>query len=195
MFIIGLTGTIGSGKSAVADMLAGLGAEVIDTDVVARDVVEPGTRGFDLIVANWGKVVLNSEGRLDREALADIVFNDEAQRQKLNSLIHPLVIEQVGRMIKDSAARAVVLVVPLLFESGMHKMVQSVWVVSADEESLVERIRVRDGCDAEHAGARIRSQMKQDEKIALADVVIDNSGSLERTRGQVEEAWKKLEEL
>jgi dephospho-CoA kinase len=195
MILIGLTGTIGSGKSAVAKMLADLGADVIDTDELAREVVTPGSKGLEAIVAEWGAGILNTDGSLDRDKLARIVFQDEARLNKLNSILHPLIIAETQKMLAETKAAAAVLVVPLLFESGMDKIVNQRWVVAAPEDELVRRICARDGCDPEHARARIRSQMSQDEKIARADAVIDNGGPLERTRAAVEEAWNRLEKL
>ena len=195
MIIIGLTGTIGSGKSAVARMLGELGADVIDTDEIARDVVKPGTKGLGALVAEWGEDILNPDGMLNRDKLARIVFKDEKDRIKLNSILHPLIMEETGNRLADSKAPVAVLVVPLLFESGMDKIVSQRWVVTAAEGELVRRICGRDGCEPDHARDRIRSQMSQEEKIARADVVIDNGGTLERTRAAVGEAWKRLEKL
>jgi dephospho-CoA kinase len=195
MILIGLTGTIGSGKSAVAKMLADLGADVIDTDEIAREVVTPGSKCLETIVAEWGPGILNPDGSLNRDKLARIVFRDEARRKKLNSILHPLIIAETHKKLAETKAAAAVLVVPLLFESGMDKIVNQRWVVAAPEEELVRRICARDGCDPEHARDRIRSQMSQEEKIARADAVIDNGGSLERTRAAVEEAWNRLEKL
>lgn len=193
--MIGLTGTIGSGKSTVARMLAELGADVIDTDEIAREVVLPGTPGLKAVIDAWGEQVLAPDGALDRERLAEIVFEDEKQRVRLNGILHPLIGIETQRRISESEARVIVLVAPLLFESGMDKIVRQRWVVAASEASLVERICARDGCAPDHARDRIGSQMSQDEKIALADVVIDNSRSVGQTRKQVEEAWRKLEKL
>lgn len=195
MIIIGLTGTIGSGKSAVARMLGELGADIIDTDEIARDVVKPGTKGLGTLVAEWGEDILNPDGMLNRDKLARIVFKDEKDRIKLNSILHPLIMEETGNRLADSKAPVAVLVVPLLFESGMDKIVSQRWVVTAAEGELIRRICERDGCEPDHARDRIRSQMSQEEKIARADVVIDNGGTLERTRAAVGEAWKRLEKL
>ncbi|HOC94299.1 MAG TPA: dephospho-CoA kinase [bacterium] len=195
MRIIGLTGTIGSGKSAVAGMLAELGAEVIDTDKVAREVVEPGTPGLKKLVETWGESLLTGDGSLDREKLAAIVFADEGQRRRLNSILHPMIGAEVAARLAASRAPAVVLEVPLLFESGFDKMAHECWVVTADEDSLPKRIAARDGAGEDAARARITSQMSQEEKARRADVVIDNSGTLAQTRTQVAEAWRKIEKL
>jgi dephospho-CoA kinase len=195
MFIIGLTGTIGSGKSTVAGMLAELGADVIDTDEIAREVVRPGAPGLLAIVETWGPEVLAADGTLDRDRLAEIVFDDGKQLLRLNGILHSLIGLETQKRITKSKAEVVVLVVPLLFESGMDRIVQQRWVVFADENTLVYRICGRDGCSPDHARRRIESQMSQDEKKARADVAIDNGGSIENTRGQIEEAWRELEKL
>jgi len=195
MILIGLTGTIGTGKSLVASIMSELGAEVIDTDEVSRIVVEPGTRGYKEIVETWGEKVINPSNELDREKLADIVFNDEHQRKKLNSILHPLIIEKTFELIKASYKDIIVLAVPLLFESGMDKMVTQKWVVTADEDEIVSRIQKRDGCGKDQALKRIASQMSQKEKMERADVIIDNSGKIEETRSKVKEAMDRIEKL
>lgn len=193
---IGLTGTIGSGKSLVADMLQELGAVLIDTDQVARDVVLPGSPGLALIVAQWGGKVLSANGELDRQKLADIVFVDDQQRRKLNGILHPLIgRETAQRMAAAPPGRHVVLAVPLLFESGFEKFVERVWTVAADEETLIARITARDNVSREHALQRIQSQMPQQQKIERSNVVIYNNGSIEDTRRQVRKAWSHIEEL
>lgn len=190
---IGLTGTIASGKSYVADILEELGARVVDTDLLAREVVEPGTAGLQMIVERWGEGVLDEQGRLDRKKLADIVFVDEDDRRHLNSIVHPLVFKRIAELIRDVPPdTVVVLVVPLLFESGMDSSMDSVWVVTADEETLIKRMTDRDGFSREEALSRIRAQMPQEEKIKMAQVVIDNGGSQEDTRRQVLAEWNKL---
>lgn len=194
-YLIGLTGTIGSGKSLVSHILSELGAGIIDTDKIAREVVEPGTESLGRIAGRWGGGVLNEDGTLNRDAVSDIVFNDEAERNWLNGLLHPVIGRETARRIGESSADVVVLEVPLLFESGMNRMAHENWVVAAREEQLIERIRRRDGCSRENAEARIRAQMSQEEKKKLADVVIDNSGGEEETRRQVEEEWRRIEEL
>jgi len=177
-------------------MLEELGAVLIDTDQVARDVVRPGAPGLGMIVAQWGGRVLSANGELDRQKLADIVFVDEQQRQKLNSILHPLIgRETAQRMAAAPGGRHVILAVPLLFESGFEKFVDRVWTVAADENLLVERITSRDNVSREQALQRIHSQMPQQQKIERANVVIYNNGSIEDTRRQVRKAWSQIEEL
>lgn len=191
--IIGLTGTIGSGKSLVAGVLEKLGAVVIDTDIIAREAVAPGTTGWQGIVDNWGEEILLPDRTIDRKKLAQIVFTDEVKRITLNSLLHPIIAEETAKKIAMAPqGKVIVLVVPLLFESGLHRLAQQIWVVIGSEDALVDRICRRDGATREHALDRIRSQMPQKEKAARADVVIDNSGTIENTEKQVREAFLEL---
>ena len=193
---IGLTGTIGSGKSLVASLLEELGAFVIDTDVIAREVVAPDTPGWREVVKTWGEDVLAPDRTLDRRKIADIVFQNESERKKLNGILHPLIgAETVQRMNAAPADTHAVLVVPLLFESGFDKLVERVWVVAADEEVLMRRVAARDDCSAEHVKSRIATQMPQQEKIDRAHVVITNNGSVDETRQQVVEAWNNIEKF
>lgn len=190
---IGLTGTIGSGKSYVANVMAENGATIIDTDLIARDVVAPGTEGLKRISERWGDKVLNADGTLNRDAVAKIVFNDESERAWLNSMLHPIIAMETAKRLGASRSRITVLVVPLLFESGMDKSVDQTWVVVADENELLDRICARDNCEREAASARIRTQMPQDEKRKRADVVIDNSETKENTKRKVLEAMSRIE--
>ena len=191
---IGLTGTIGSGKSLVASMLEGLGAAVIDTDEIARHVVEPGTQGLEKIVSRWGSGVLDGDGKLDRKQLANIVFDDAGQLRELNGMLHPLIMRETAERIAGvPAGKVTVLVVPLLFESGFDAIVDRVWLVTADEQAIVDRIRMRDDATEDEARQRIAAQMLQSEKEKRAHLIIRNSGSVEETRKQVLEAWSKIE--
>lgn len=194
--IIGLTGTIGSGKSLVAAMLEEFGAVVIDTDEIARDVVKPDTPGWCAVVAAFGEDILLQDKTIDRKKLAGVVFSDGAARNELNGILHPLIAGETARRMSEAPpGKHVVLVVPLLFETGFDKLVQVKWVVKAGDEDLVERIIARDGCEREEALGRISSQMSQDEKAARADVVIDNGGGVEDTRRQALEAFNNIEKL
>jgi len=191
--IIGLTGTIGSGKSFIAAVLDEFGAYVIDTDVIARAVVEPQTDGWRTIVERWGKDILAPDGTVDRKKLGEIVFASKAERGALNAILHPLIMQKMLEEMRNAPAGAhVVLIVPLLFEGGVQHLVDSVWVVTAPEEILVKRLMERDSITEEQALARIGAQMPQAEKIRMADVVIDNGGTLEQTREHVIAAWRNL---
>lgn len=194
--IIGLTGNIGSGKSTVSRRLARLGAEVIDTDVVSRDVVAPGTEGLKRIIAEFGPGVINEKGELDRAKMASVVFEKPGARKKLESIIHPEVMRVVGLRIGQyrgmGSAPLLVLEVPLLIESGMDRMVDEIWVVTVDREQQVERVMARSGLSRDEVLKRINAQMSQEEKCKYAHRIIDNSGPLEDTVRQVDAIWNQI---
>jgi dephospho-CoA kinase len=190
--LIGLTGGIASGKSTVADLLAARGAVVIDADRLARDVVEPGTPGLAAIVARFGPGVLLADGALDRPALGRVVFADADARRDLEAIIHPAVRARARALTEAAPDDAVVVqVIPLLVETGQTGDFDLVVVVDVDPAVQVERIRSRDGLDEEQSRARLRAQAGREERLAAADVVIDNAGSLSGLAGQVDRLWRE----
>ena len=194
MRIIGLTGGIGSGKSTVSGMLRELGAAVVDGDTAARAVVEPGQPALREIVEEFGEVVLGRDGRLDRPAMAQLVFTDEAARLRLNAITHPRVREWMAARVGEEAgggAEVVVMDIPLLYESPLGDEVAEVIVVWVPMEVQAERSVAR-GMDEADVRARIAAQMPIDDKRRRATHVIDNSGSEEATRAQVEKLWLEL---
>lgn len=192
MFLVGLTGGIGSGKSSVARILANLGAIVIDADAVAREVVEPGQPALTKLVERFGPAVLASDGTLDRAAVAAIVFDDADARADLNAITHPAVGEEITRRIAAAPPDAVVIVdVPLLVESGMTRLYEMVLVVEASREVRLDRLEQR-GLTRADAEARMAVQASDDDRRAIADVVIDNAGDLDALRGHVTEAWTEV---
>ncbi len=188
MRVLGLTGGIGSGKSMVAQIFARLGAVVIDADQLAREVVEPGQPALQEIATAFGRDVLLSDGRLDRSKLAGIIFADPAKRARLDAITHPRIRARMDEEIKARRSGPGVLIVdiPLLYENARTHSVERVIVVWVDPQTQLRRIRQRDGLSAEAARQRIAAQMPLDAKRARADHVIDNSGSREDTRRQVE---------
>jgi len=197
MRIIGLTGGIASGKSTVSNMLRELGAAVVDTDALARAVVEPGRPAWEEIVAWLGQDVLQADGTLDRRKVADIVFADAAARAKLEGITHPRIgaaAREALATAERAGARVAVLDVPLLYEAGWEAMADEVWVVYVDEETQRRRLMARDGLTAGQAAARMAAQMSLAEKARRADVVIDNGGSLGETAAQVAAAWRRATE-
>ena len=199
MFVIGLTGGIGTGKSEVSRLLGELGAELIEADKVAHEAYEPGTPGWREVVEAFGEGVLDADGRIDRKALGGIVFDDEEARERLNAIIHPIVRrlleERIARHEREGA-RAVVVEVPLLVEaikqqSRWTQMLDEIWVVTAPEEQAVARVRARSGLDETAIRARIGSQATERERIEFADAVIDNGGSLEGLRREVTNLWRE----
>jgi dephospho-CoA kinase len=190
--LIGLTGNIGTGKSTVAQMLADLGAEAIDADQVTRQVMRAGTPVHAAIVAAFGSGVLAADGEVDRQRLGEIVFADPAALARLEAIVHPATIEAVGRRVAASAARVVVIEAIKLIEAGMADGCDSVWVTTCRPEQQVERVMAARGLTRAEVEQRVQAQPPQEEKIARADVVIDTSGTLARTREQVREAWERL---
>lgn len=194
MHVFGLTGGIGSGKSTVTRMLRELGAHVLDADVMAREVVEPGTPGLAAVAARFPGVV-GPDGRLDRAKLGARVFSDASERAALNAITHPLVrqafLEKVQALEAQGVER-VVYDVPLLIESGMHGWMEGVALVWVPRDVQKARLMARDGLDAAAAEARLAAQLPLDEKKAHATWVIDNSGDLTSTRTQVESVWRAM---
>jgi len=188
MRVLGLTGGIGSGKSVVAQMFARLGAVVIDADQLAREVVEPGQPALREIATAFGPDVLLPDGRLDRPKLAGIIFADPAERAKLDAITHPRIRARMDEEIKARRSGPGILIVdiPLLYENDRTHSVERVIVVWVDPQTQLRRIRHRDGLSTDAARQRIAAQMPLEAKRARADHVIDNSGTREDTRRQVE---------
>jgi dephospho-CoA kinase len=186
---IGLTGGIGSGKSTVSALLAARGAVIVDADLIAREVVEPGTPGLAAVVEAFGPDVLAADGALDRAALAAVVFADPEARSRLDGIVHPLVRAR-ARELAAAAPQDAVLVndVPLLVETGQAASYDLVLVVEADAATRVSRL-VRRGLTAEDARARIAAQATDEQRRAVADVVLDNSGTPEQLAEQVDRFW------
>ena len=195
MKLVGLTGGAGSGKSTVAGMLRDLGAVVVDADEASHAVYEPGTPGFDSVVQEFGKSYIK-EGRIDRKRLGELVFSDAAARRRLNDIVHPLVREWMALRTAEAVehgAAVVVQDVPLLFESSLERLFSSVVLVYVPKQVQVERLVSGRGFTHEQANAVIGAQLPIDQKRGRAHHVIDNSGSLEDTRRQVEAIWNELE--
>jgi dephospho-CoA kinase len=186
---IGLTGGIGSGKSTVSALLASRGAVIVDADRLAREVVERGTPGLAAVVEAFGDRVLAADGSLDRQALAAVVFSDPEARTRLDGIVHPLVRARAKELAGAAPPDAVVVHdVPLLVETGQAASYDLVVVVEADPATRVERL-VRRGLTAEDARARMAAQASDEERRAVADVVLDNSGTVEELAGQVDRFW------
>lgn len=190
---VGLTGGVASGKSAVAAKLAELGAVVIDADALARDVVAPGTPGLAAIKDAFGSEVLLPDGALDRKALGAIVFADEQQRQTLNNIVHPLVREAAGALRAKAPQDALVVEdIPLLVESGQADRFDAVIVIQAPHDERIRRMVQDRGWSVEEAKARMAAQASDEQRAAVADFVLDNSGSLEELEAQVSVLFAQL---
>lgn len=193
MLRVGLTGGIASGKTAVSDALRARGAVVIDADVLAREVVEPGTPGLAAVVDRFGRQVLTGDGRLDREALGRIVFADEAARRDLEAIIHPAVRAR-ARALEAAAdpAAVVVHVIPLLVETGQHDDFDVLVVVDVDPERQLERLQERNGLDRAAATSRLAAQASREARLGAADVVVDNNATRQDLSRQVDRLWADL---
>lgn len=194
---LALTGGIGSGKSTVAQFFAEQGATIIDADAISRSLMEPGQRVLADVVTEFGEHLLDDSGALDRQALANIVFNDDAARERLNGIVHPAVRTESKRQREEAVAadpeNAIIIQdIPLLVETGQADAYDGVIVVDTDHATRLQRLVETRGMDPEDANARIAAQATDAQRHAIADWIIHNSGSLEDTRAQVEAVWTQL---
>jgi dephospho-CoA kinase len=196
MLVIGLVGGIGSGKSVATAMLAELGAEIINADLVGHEVYEPGKPGFDAIVAEFGSDVVGPDERIDRKRLGALVFADSTRLARLNAIVHPLIRAEIERRVQQARvkgeARAVVVEAAILLEAGWRSLVDQVWVISARREDVLARLAAQRGMGVDETDARMAKQMTDAERRAAADVVIENSGSLDELRVRLEGLWQTL---
>lgn len=191
--MVALTGGIASGKTQAADHLKHLGAGVVDTDAIAREVVEPGRPGLTALVDEFGPGLLNPSGELDRSALRARMLADSTIRLRLNELLHPLIDRAAREQLRDLRdVPYAVLVVPLLVETGLFKDVERVIVVDAPEQVQIDRLMARDGLGAEQAKRALAAQATRTQRLAIADDVLDNSGSLEDLLRQTEALHREL---
>lgn len=189
---LGLTGGIGSGKSTVAAMLAGHGAVIVDADQIARDIVEPGAPALAELVTEFGPRILRVDGTLDRGELAALAFSDPRATERLNAIMHPhIAAESRRRVLAAGAAPVVVYDMPLLVETGQRDLVDLVVVVDVPEEVQLARAVGLRGMDEADVRRRISVQASREERLAAADVVIDNAGDLATTRAQADALWRR----
>ena len=192
MFVVGITGGIGSGKTAVTDHLETLGIVVVDADKAARVVVEPGTPALDEIAAHFGSKILLGDGALNRAALREVVFNDSSQRKILEGITHPRIREEIARRLRAATSPYVVLSSPLLLESGQNSFVDYVVVVDVPEDLQVARTSARDNNDPALVRKIMAAQLSRTDRIARGDEVIDNQGSLDELREKVDVLHQRL---
>ncbi len=196
LIVAGLTGGIASGKSTVAGMLEAVGARIVDADRIAREVVQPGRKALAAVRKRFGQGVVKPDGALDRERLGQLVFHDPALRRDLEQIVHPFVFRQMAAELKQLAAAhpgsVVILDIPLLIESGLHKVLPFTVLVHVPERVQRERLIRRDGISEAEARARIRAQMPIDAKRAHADLIIDNTGTRAATRRQALALYRRL---
>lgn len=194
IWILGLTGGIACGKSSASAFLAGMGAEVIDADRISRAVTAPGGEALPAIMREFGPGVFDAEGRLDRRELGRLVFADDAQRRRLEGIIHPLVQQQTFQRIRELDAAGVscaVLDVPLLYETGMDVLCDEVWLLAVPHEEQLRRVMERDSLSEEQALERIESQMPMEEKQGRCDRVIWTNRSIQLTQRELEALWQQ----
>jgi dephospho-CoA kinase len=190
--LIGLTGNIGTGKTTVADMLAELGAEIVDADTVAHEVMRDNSQVRARIAQVFGPEVLGQDGEIDRKELGALVFADPEALARLETIVHPATLEAIHRCVGTASADVVVIEAIKLIEVGIADACDSVWVTACRPEQQVTRIMEARGLSRAEAELRVRAQPPQEEKVARADVVIDTSGTLSWTRTQVYTAWGRL---
>jgi dephospho-CoA kinase len=195
MLRVGLTGGVASGKSTVAALFAARGVPVLDTDVIAREVVEPGRPALDALVASQGRGILGADGRLDRAELRRRLFGDEAVRREVEGILHPAIMAELRRQSAAAGGPYQVFVIPLLVEAKLRQTVDRILVVDCPEEEQIRRLRARDGESREAAARMLAAQATRDERLAAADDVIDNGGEAADLPGQVERLDRQYREM
>ncbi|MBV7470682.1 dephospho-CoA kinase [Aeromonas sp. sif0611] len=186
MYVVAITGGIGSGKTTVANQFAALGIEVVDADLIARDVVAPGTPALAAITSHFGPEILTEQGLLDRRALRERIFSDPAAKSWLNALLHPIIRSEMLRQCAAVSSPYCLLVVPLLVENRLTELADRVLVIDVDEATQIERTCRRDGVSQAQAQAILASQASRTERLAMADDVLDNqSGTTETIRARI----------
>ncbi|CCU78009.1 Methylglyoxal synthase [Halanaerobium saccharolyticum subsp. saccharolyticum DSM 6643] len=192
--IIGLTGGIATGKSTAAEYLKKKGAKIIDADQISHKITQKGEKGWKRVIDEFGKDILKEDGEFDREKLGEIVFSDAAKRKKLETLLHPLIIyemkEEAHKYLENN--QVVVFMAPLLYETGLNRFCDQVWVISASKKTQIKRLKKRNNLDQEAALKRINSQLSIEEKKKKADVVIENNSTIEELKEKLEIKWNKV---
>jgi len=194
VFLIGLTGGIASGKSTVAKLLASYGAETIDADQVARDVVAPGSAGLSEVIKEFGSEVLMESGELDRVVLGRIVFEEPSKRKRLEEILHPLIKQRTNQLLAEASSPVVVYAVPLLVEANVDYPFDMILTVEAGVANQIERMVRSRGLSEEDAMKRISAQASESARRERADMVIDSSGSREQLEKQIALLWPKIEQ-
>jgi dephospho-CoA kinase len=186
MLVIGLTGGIGSGKSTVADMFAGLGVPIIDMDRIARQIVEPGRPALKQITQTFGKDLIEPDGQLNRQRLSAIIFDSAEKRHQLEAILHPIIRQETEHQLAKLEAPYCIVVIPLLLESGLHSLIDRVLVVDVPESLQISRTMQRDGMSATQAEKILAAQVDRQSRLSAADDIINNNGELSELRHQVE---------
>ncbi len=192
--VIGLTGSIGTGKSEAARQLEALGASIISADQVGHEAYTPNTEAWQQVVAAFGDTILGKDGEIDRRKLGEIVFSDPGQLEKLNEIMHPRMARMVAdkiKVLRSQGVEVVVVEAALLFEAGWDTLVEEVWVTDSPEQMVIERLKKRNGLSEEEARKRISSQMDRSERLERSDFVIDNSGDMAGLESAIKELWDR----
>src|SRR6056297_2278668 len=192
--IIGLTGGIATGKSTAAEYLKKKGAKIIDANQISNKITQKGEKGWKRVIDEFGKDILKEDGEFDREKLGEIVFSDAAKRKKLESLLHPLIIYEMKEEAHEYLEKnqIVVFMAPLLYETGLNRFCDQVWVISASKKTQIKRLGKRNNLDRDAALKRINSQLSIEEKKKKADVVIENNSTIEELKEKLEIQWNKV---
>ena len=192
MLKIGLTGGIGTGKSLVTTFLQEQGANVINADLLGHEAYLPGTVGFEQVVSEFGEDIVGADGHVDRQKLGPIVFSDPSNMDRLNAIMHPLIKDMIQTQLDDVEGKGQLIAIveaAVLIEAGWESLFDEVWVVTADEEEIISRLASRNGLSREDSQKRINSQMTSIERSAHGDVIINNTGSVEDLKENVESLW------
>tara|TARA_B100002052_G_C15877701_1_gene597728 strand:+ start:1018 stop:1623 length:606 start_codon:yes stop_codon:yes gene_type:complete len=192
MFVIGLIGGIGSGKSSVSEILKSLGVDVIDADKVGHEAYTPDSEGWRKVISVFGQDIVGPDKQIDRKKLGSIVFSDPNEMDKLNKLMHPIIHDLVKEKIKnfsDQGVNVVILEAAILIEANWQDLTDEIWLAKANQEVVIERVQLRNNFTREEIIKRIQSQMSNDEREKHADVVIDNDGTIEQLQEKVKTLW------
>jgi dephospho-CoA kinase len=195
IFVVVLTGGIASGKTAVSDLFAEKGVPIVDTDLIARKVVQAGSPALQKIAREFGPHFLDEERNLNRRKMREAIFSDPEKKRRLEGILHPAIAAEAVRQVSMRREPWCILVVPLLAESGRYQWVNRVLVVDVDESTQIERVMARDNIDRSQAEAILRSQASRQDRLALADDIIDNSGSLDQLKSKVDSLYEIYSDL
>ena len=194
MLVIGLTGSIGTGKSEAARQLEALGASIISADQVGHEAYTPNTEAWEHVVSAFGDEILQDDGEIDRRKLGTIVFSDSGQLERLNQIMHPRMAQMVAdkvEVLRGQGVEVVVVEAALLFEAGWDSLVEEVWTTDSPEQAVIERLKVRNGMSEEEARKRMSSQMGRTERLDRSDYVIENSGDMVALGVAIKELWDR----